>query len=118
MFLVEGDVYLNTYYGDFWVVVSNHTLVRINTGETLHLEISNTFIRVGHVDSLNNLETTFYQELNRCPLCKSTQVSCVVDYTNMLWKIGCSTKECPCYIGSMVGKYSRREQAVSRWNMV
>lgn len=117
MELNNGDVYLNPYFGDLWIA-SNNSIVRINTGETLHVDSTHPLILVGHVENVESLETNFYHKLRVCPICKSNQVNCVVDSSNFLWKIGCSTRECPCYIGSMIGKYSRKDQAVDRWNNI
>lgn len=118
MNLVLGDVYLNPSFGDCWTVGLNNSLIRINTGETIYLEDSfiSHFKHIGHIEGVQNLDTSFHVDLNHCPLCGSHQVSCVLDFTVMKWKVGCKTSECPCCVEHMIGTYKSREDAVRNWN--
>lgn len=112
----DGDVFVNKYNGDIWVLEENK-LIRINSGDSLTLENISSFKKIGHIDKLEDMDTSFYVKLDPCPLCKSTSVICIQDSSNLFWKIGCTTRECPCCVHHLVGKYQRKETAVMRWNM-
>ena len=118
MNLLQGDVYINVAFGDCWVVGTDDCMIRMNTGEILYLQDSvlQYFQKIGHVEGVENLDSNFYGELNHCPLCGSSQISCFLDFNNMKWKIGCKTEQCPCCVDHMVGTYKRKEEAVYNWN--
>ena len=114
--LKPGDVYFNTFFGDLWTVCENESLVRINTGETIYLENLHNFLKIGKIDEVTSLDTSFYHELNNCPLCDSNKISCTLDMSNWKWKIGCETPTCPCCIDHMIGKYITKSEAIKHWN--
>lgn len=114
--MVDGDVFINIFFGDLWVS-ENNTMVRINDGQIALEGDKSGFVKIGHIDSIQNLDTEFYTEpLDACPICRSKDVACVIDSTNMLWKIGCSTSDCPCCVNHMNGSFGSRSHAVLKWN--
>lgn len=118
MNLSSGEVYLNTAFGDLWTVANNNSLIRINTGETVYVEDSSFlhFKKIGEIEGVQDLDTSFYTEFVTCPICGSHQISCLMEFNTMKWKIGCKTSDCPCCVDHMIGKYRYREEAVRSWN--
>lgn len=51
--VVNGDIYLNPYFGDLWIVDDRH-FIKINDGYCIDLNDPIGFIKVGHVDNVNN----------------------------------------------------------------
>lgn len=49
----DGDIYLNPYFGDLWVVDGN-SFIKINDGYTIDLDDPAGFIKVGHIDGVTN----------------------------------------------------------------
>lgn len=50
---VDGDIYLNPYFGDLWIVDSN-SFIKINDGYTIDIDEPEGFVKVGHVDGIIN----------------------------------------------------------------
>lgn len=46
----NGDIYLNPYAGDLWVV-DNRKFVKINDGRFVDIDDPVDFIKVGHIDN-------------------------------------------------------------------
>lgn len=49
----NGDIYLNPFAGDLWVV-NGRNFVKINDGYSINIDDSGGFIRVGHIDGVIN----------------------------------------------------------------
>lgn len=50
---VDGDIYLNPFFGDMWIVDGKH-FIKINDGCTIDIDEPEGFIKVGHVDGVIN----------------------------------------------------------------
>lgn len=50
---IDGDIYLNPYFGDMWIVDSG-SFIKINDGYAINLDNPEGFIKVGHVDGVFN----------------------------------------------------------------
>lgn len=49
----DGDIYLNTFWGDLWVV-ENPYYIKINYGAKIPLDDPGGFICVGHIEGVEN----------------------------------------------------------------
>lgn len=49
----DGDIYLNTFCGDLWVV-ENPNYIKINDGTKIPLDDPEGFIYVGHIEGVEN----------------------------------------------------------------
>lgn len=49
----DGDIYLNPYFGDMWIVDGN-SFIKINDGYTINIDEPEGFVKVGHVDDVIN----------------------------------------------------------------
>lgn len=47
----DGDIYLNPFFGDLWVVKES-SFVKINNGYTVDLDDPKGFIKVGHIGNV------------------------------------------------------------------
>ena len=56
---VDGDIYLNPYFGDMWIVDDKH-FIKINDGYTTDFDDPEGFIKVGHVDGVINKKWNDY----------------------------------------------------------
>lgn len=50
---VDGDIYINPFFGDMWIV-DGQQFIKINDGLTADLDEPSGFIKVGHVDGVVN----------------------------------------------------------------
>lgn len=50
---VDGDIYLNPFFGDMWIV-DGKNFIKINDGCTIDIDEPEGFIKVGHVDGVIN----------------------------------------------------------------
>lgn len=50
---VDGDIYLNPFFGDLWIV-DDGWFIKINDGYAVELDEPSGFIKVGHVDGIVN----------------------------------------------------------------
>lgn len=50
---VDGDIYLNPFFGDMWIV-DNKRFIKINDGYTVDIDDPKGFVKVGHVDGVIN----------------------------------------------------------------
>ena len=50
---VDGDINLNPFFGDMWIVDGKH-FIKINDGYTIDLDEPGGFVKVGHVDGVIN----------------------------------------------------------------
>lgn len=50
---VDGDIYLNPFFGDMWIV-DNKSFIKINDGYTIDIDDPSGFVKVGHVDGVIN----------------------------------------------------------------
>lgn len=50
---VNGDIYLNPCFGDLWIV-DDGRFIKINDGYGIDIDDPIGFIRVGHVDGVQN----------------------------------------------------------------
>lgn len=50
---VDGDIYLNPFFGDLWVV-DGKSFVKINDGYTIDLDEPEGFVKVGHINNVIN----------------------------------------------------------------
>lgn len=50
---VDGDIYLNPCFGDLWIVDGVY-FIKINDGLTAELDDPVGWIKVGHVDGVEN----------------------------------------------------------------
>ena len=53
----DGDIYLNPWFGDLWVV-DGAAFVKINDGYTIDLDEPEGFIKVGHVSGVIRKKTS------------------------------------------------------------
>ena len=53
---VNGDIYLNPFFGDLWVV-DNGKFIKINDGYFVDLDTPSGFVKVGHIDGVTNIRT-------------------------------------------------------------
>lgn len=53
----DGDVYLNPFFGDLWVV-DGKSFIKINDGYTIDLDEPEGFVKVGHINGVINKRKT------------------------------------------------------------
>ena len=49
----DGDIYLNPYFGDLWVV-DGASFIKINDGYEIELDEPEGFVKVGHISGVIN----------------------------------------------------------------
>ena len=57
----DGDIYLNPYFGDLWVV-DGASFIKINDGYEIELDEPEGFVKVGHISGVINKK-------RRCLIC-------------------------------------------------
>lgn len=53
----DGDIYLNPWFGDLWVV-DGAAFVKINDGYTIDLDEPEGFVKVGHISGVIRKKTS------------------------------------------------------------
>ena len=77
----DGDIYLNPFFGDMWIV-DGQFFIKINDGYKIDIDDPDGFIKVGHVDGVVNKHCEEKQNIDFCDGCTCqddgcTGVSCI-----------------------------------------
>lgn len=62
---VNGDIYLNPFFGDLWIVDDGY-FIKINDGYSVELDEPAGFVKVGHVDGVTNTARERLREDDSC----------------------------------------------------
>lgn len=58
---VNGDVYLNPFFGDLWRVEDSH-FIKINDGYSIELNEPEGFIKIGHISGIRSYKEPFWND--------------------------------------------------------